>query len=242
MKSYSTKAKEYATACFSGKRWGGNPLLIVVDAALTSTGLKYFTVVVPRVERFEKEFGRLSFKEFSSFKPTDPRLLSLFNNPRAWSVAIELSKLFQGRDDFSSMKDWAIKAEYKTYKQDPVGRITGVGLNTFQYLRMQVGVDATMPDRIIWRSMEAKLGKRVGSMLSLIQECEAYSRKQGISQVELCWRIWLEESDREPMRSEPVPKRLASRVATRTAVRVGERSLGETFFRRFRLEESDKEP
>lgn len=90
-----------------------------------------------------------------------------------------------------------MKADHQDYKKDPVGQIKGVGLNTFQYLRMQVGVDTTMPDRIIWKSMEKRLGKKIEGMLSLIEECEKHSRKTGISQVELCWRIWLEESDKE---------------------------------------------
>jgi hypothetical protein len=102
------KAKEYADRCFSGKRWGGNPLVIAVDAALTSTGLKYFTVIVPRVEKFQRKFGHLSFKEFSKFSPTDSRLLELFNNPRAWNVAIQISRVFK---DFNEMKGWAQKAD-----------------------------------------------------------------------------------------------------------------------------------
>ena len=194
---YELKAREYADSCFSGKRWGGNPLLIVVDAALTSTGLKYFTVVVPRVKEFDEKFENLSFGEFSKISHHNPQLLRIFNNPRAWSVAVDLCKHFHGRDDFQSLKEWAVKADYKKYKEDPVGKIPGIGLNTFQYLRMQVGVDATMPDRIIWKSVEKKLGKKIDNIIGLIQECEKLSRKMGISQIELCWRIWLEESDKE---------------------------------------------
>ena len=45
-------AREGEQRCFSGKRWGGNAVLIVVDAALDSIGLNYFQIVVPRVRRF----------------------------------------------------------------------------------------------------------------------------------------------------------------------------------------------
>ncbi len=194
MMNFGQKAREYADSCFSGKRWGGNPLLVVVDTALTSTGLKYFTVIVPRVEEFNKKFGHLSFTQFSKFSPEDPRLLEIFNNPRAWKVAVEICKLFK---DFSSLKDWAVKADYNNFREDSIGKISGIGLNTFQYLRMQVGVDTAMPDRIIWKSIETRIGRKIGSMIELIDECEKLSRKIGISQVELCWRIWLKESDKK---------------------------------------------
>lgn len=194
MMNFGQKAREYADSCFSGKRWGGNPLLIVVDTALTSTGLKYFTVVVPRVEEFKRKFGKMSFKEFSKMNPHDTLLLQLFNNPRAWKVAIEICKLFK---DFSSLRDWAVKADYNNFREDSVGKIQGIGLNTFQYLRMQVGVDTAMPDRIIWKSMEKKIGRKIESMIELIDKCEKYSKKAGTSQVELCWQIWLKESDKK---------------------------------------------
>ena len=63
------------------------------------------------------------------------------------------------KSDFENLLSWAKKADWRSWKKDPVGKVKGVGLNTFQYLRMQVGVDTSMPDRIIWRYVEKKLGK-----------------------------------------------------------------------------------
>ena len=41
-------AREGERRCLEGRRWGGNAVLIVVDAALDSIGLNYFQIVVPR--------------------------------------------------------------------------------------------------------------------------------------------------------------------------------------------------
>lgn len=199
MGDYWAKAKEYADSCFSGKRWGGNATLILVDAALTSSGLKYFTVVVPRVRKFEEKWPNMDFKKLSKKDPKNPELLSLFNNPRIWMMVIEIAKVLDNYpdSDFSSLKRWAEKADLSSWKQDPVGKVKGVGLSTFQYLRMQAGVDTTMPDRIIRKYVEKELGRKLKNEIELVEECRKLARKMGITQVELCWRIWLAESDKE---------------------------------------------
>lgn len=67
------EARRDEERCLQGKRWGGNALLILVDAALDSIGLSYFKTVVPRVRRFYLEYLKpgiiTSFQDFSSLKP-----------------------------------------------------------------------------------------------------------------------------------------------------------------------------
>ena len=200
MQKYWLKAREYADACFSGKRWGGSATLIVVDAALTSSGLKYFTVVVPRVKEFERRWPEMNFEKLSGFIPEDPELLSLFNNPRVWSVAVEIARALNHppKSDFENLRDWARGADLHNWKQDKIGKIRGVGLDTFQYLRVQAGVDASMPDRIIWNFVEKQVGRKIKGEFELMEECNKLARKTGVTQIELCWRIWLSESDKEP--------------------------------------------
>jgi len=38
-------------------------------------------------------------------------------------------------------------AKLENWREDPIGRIKGVGLITFQYLRMMGGIDTVMPDK-----------------------------------------------------------------------------------------------
>jgi len=47
---------EHCDRCLRSERWDGKVVLMVVDAAFTSIGLNYFTVVVPKVEEFNEKF------------------------------------------------------------------------------------------------------------------------------------------------------------------------------------------
>ena len=197
MSRVAKAAREYARSCFEGTRWDGNPVLITVDTALTSTGLKYFTVIVPRVIRFREQFPGLTFADAAKMRPDNKRLLRIFNNKRAWSVLINVSKVFSGGDELSKLRAWAQLTDPHMMHKDPIGQIKGVGINTFQYLRMQAGVDTIMPDRIIRDYIERETNKKVNNLLELISIAREYALSRGMSQVELCWRIWLEESDHE---------------------------------------------
>ncbi len=200
------KAREYEQRVKNGKRWCGNVVLIVVDSALDSIGLNYFKIVVPRVKRFNELYvktGKIdSIEKFSNISPKDSRLLNIMKNKRLWDAAVNICKILNKikkekgfRNDFEALKYWAEKTDYENWKEDPMGRIKGVGLITFQYLRMQAGVDTTMPDKIIKRVMEQDFGIKVEDDIQIIKEIEKISRETGYSQIFLCWAIWLKYSD-----------------------------------------------
>jgi hypothetical protein len=199
-------AKEGERRCLNGKRWDGNAVLIVVDASLDSIGLNYFKIVVPRVKQFYSEYVHTgvisSFKAFSLLSSEDARLRALMNNRRVWQVAIGISRVLNGikRDrelegDFAALRYWAEHANHKEWKKDEIGRINGIGLITFQYLRMQAGVDTSMPDKIIKRVVEREFGVHANSDLQFIEEMEKLSKEIGYSQILICWAIWLRESN-----------------------------------------------
>ncbi|MCK4475834.1 MAG: hypothetical protein KAU16_03830 [Methanophagales archaeon] len=199
-------AKEGELRCLNGKRWDGNAVLIVVDASLDSIGLNYFKIVVPRVKQFYREYvhtGEISsFNAFSKLSPEDARLRGLMNNRRVWQAAIDITRVLNGikRDneldgDFAALRYWAEHANHKEWKKDEIGRINGVGLITFQYLRMQAGVDTSMPDKIIKRVVEGEFGVHANDDLLFIEEMERLSKEIGLSQILICWAIWLRESD-----------------------------------------------
>jgi len=201
-------AKEGELRCLNGKRWDGNAVLIVVDASLDSIGLNYFKIVVPRVKQFYREYvetGEISsFNVFSKLSSEDARLRGLMNNRRVWQAAIDISRVLNGikRDselesDFAALRYWAEHANHKEWKKDEIGRINGVGLITFQYLRMQAGIDTSMPDKIIKRVVEREFGVHANASddLSFIADMERLSKEIGYSQILICWAIWLRESD-----------------------------------------------
>ncbi len=199
-------AKEGELRCLTSERWDGDAVLIVVDASLDSIGLNYFKIVVPRVKRFYSDYVKTgeisSFNVFSKLSAEDARLRGLMNNRRVWHAAIDISRVLSGvkeskgfESDFDALRYWAERANHKEWKKDDIGRINGVGLITFQYLRMQAGIDTSMPDKIIKRVAEREFGVHANDDLLFIEEMERLSKEIGYSQILLCWAIWLRESD-----------------------------------------------
>jgi len=180
--------------------------LIVVDAALDSIGLNYFQIVVPRVRRFYEDYvktGQIaSLKALSKLTPQDTRLRRIMNNERAWKAAINICAKLHGikiknglESDLAALRFWAERASYENWREDPIGEIHGVGLITFQYLRMQAGVDTTMPDKIVKRIVERDFGIKTENDIQFIKRMETFSKETKYSQTLLCWAIWLKESD-----------------------------------------------
>lgn len=59
---------------------------------------------------------------------------------------------------------------------------------------MQAGVDTTMPDKIIKRTVERDFGIKTGDNIRFIKKMEALSEETGYSQTLICWAIWLKEA------------------------------------------------
>ncbi|MEM3452522.1 MAG: hypothetical protein QW835_02715 [Candidatus Hadarchaeum sp.] len=182
-------------------------VLMVVDAAFTSIGLNYFTAVVPKVEEFNQKFvktGRI--KDLSDLaKANINELKKVWQNERSWKAAKEiasyLSKLDDGR---TALRTWAKKSSLENWWEDPIGRIKGVGLITFQYLRMMGGVDTVMPDKIVKRVINEILvlaGEQpVNDDMEFIKKAEEIAIACGHRPIELCWMTWLIQPEGKIMR------------------------------------------
>ena len=196
------EAQEYEKKCLNGEIWDGNAVLMVVDVALTSIGINYFKLVVPLVEKFHNEYvktGQItSFEDFAKLSPEDKRLRGIIDNKRSWSVGInvckELNTIRKENDlksDLDALKFWAEKANYEKWSEDRIGKIPGVGLVTFQYLRLQTGVNTTVPDRMIRRVAEKEFDIKAKDSIDFIKKMEEHSSKAGFSQTLFCWAAWL---------------------------------------------------
>jgi len=139
-------AKEGEQRCLNGNRWRGNAILMVIDAALDSIVLNYFKIVVPRVKMFFEKYVKSGqvryFSDFLEHYPKKSQLMKIMNNERVWRVALEICRNLnaikekrQITSDFAALRFWAQTANYYRWKSDVIGRIYGVGLITFQYLR-----------------------------------------------------------------------------------------------------------
>ena len=202
--------KEHCDRCLKTERWGGSVVLMIVDAAFTSIGLNYFTAVVPKVEEFNKRFvenGEIrSLKDLAGADVR--RLRTVWRNKRSWSVARKIASYLStlSNNDREALRTWAGKASLENWRKDPVGRIKGVGLITFQYLRMMGGIDTVMPDKIVKRVINrilVKAGlKPVEKDMEFIRKVEEVALACGYRPIELCWMTWLIQPEGKVMRME----------------------------------------
>ncbi len=206
--------EQYCLRCLATRRWGGSVVLLVVDAAFTSIGLNYFQAVVPKVEEFEKAFVKTGkIKNLADLTSADMKeLRKIWKNKRSWEVAQAVAAYLSGvtknkrMSEREALRNWARAADPKNWKRDPIGSISGVGINTFQYLRMMGGVDTVMPDKIVKRVINGILGEAgsepVEDDLAFIEEVHRIASLTGYKAIELCWMTWLVQSEGGKARSE----------------------------------------
>jgi hypothetical protein len=213
------EVKEYCDRCLATKRWQGSVVLMLVDAAFTSIGLNYFLTVVPRVEEFRRVFvdrGTVTCLEDLAVVEEEP-LRRIWRNRRSWRVAKGAAsylaglKKEEGLGDREALRFWARNARVEEWRKDPIGRIRGVGINTFQYLRMMGGVDTVMPDKVVRRVIKQILeeaGEKValGDDLEFIKLVHGMAARTGYRAIELCWMTWLIQSEGGVARSEKYSK------------------------------------
>jgi hypothetical protein len=183
---------------------------MVVDAAFTSIGLNYFAAVVPRVEEFNEKFvedGRIkNLKDLS--KADVNELREIWRNKRSWVTAKNVASYLSttSDDDKPALRTWARNANLKKWREDPVGRIKGVGLVTFQYLRMMGGVDTVMPDKIVKRVINEILERAglepVENNIEFVKRAEEIALTCGYRPIELCWMTWLIQPEGKMIRME----------------------------------------
>jgi len=200
--------EKHCERCLKTERWNKNVVLMVVDAAFTSIGLNYFTTVIPKVEEFNKKFvetGEIrTLKDLAN--ANIEKLMKVWRNRRSWNTAKEIASYLStlSIDDKLAFRTWAKNSKLENWREDPIGKIKGVGLITFQYLRMMGGIDTVMPDKIVKRVLNkifVKAGlKPVNNDLEFIKKVEEVALACGYKPIELCWMTWLIQPEGKKMR------------------------------------------
>jgi len=105
-----------------------------------------------------------------------------------------------------ALRTWAKNARLGSWREDPIGRIKGVGLITFQYLRMMGGIDTIMSDKIVKRVINeifVKAGlEPANDDIEFIRKAEEVALACGLRPIELCWMTWLIQPEGKMIRME----------------------------------------
>ena len=196
--------KEHCARCLRTERWNGSVVLMIVDAAFTSIGLNYFTAVVSKVMKFKEELvdcGEVKGLESLSNLP-EKKTENIWRNRRSWQAAKSIASYFcelgkaEGLDERRAFRFWAANSQLEGWREDPIGKISGVGITTFQYLRMMGGVDTAMPDKIVRKVVkqildEAEFDMPTEGDIELVRTIERLSELSGYRPIEICWMTWL---------------------------------------------------
>lgn len=141
---------------------GSNPLLLIAEAAASTTGQSFAGGIRPTVERFRESFlesGRVTlFADLASLPLEDDDLVGAFGARRKRHVLLEIANRLAARsedDDFASLQVWAAQVDVYRYESDPIGGISGVGPSSLQYLRILAGVDTIKPDPTVAAFLES---------------------------------------------------------------------------------------
>ena len=215
--------KEHCERCLRTERWGGSVVLMIVDAAFTSIGLNYFTSVVPKIMEFKQKF--IDHDKFQSLEAlsalTVDQVLNIWRNNRSWQVAKAVASYLhhlagvENLDDRDALRQWAANSCLERWQEDPIGKIKGIGIVTFQYLRMMGGIDTAMPDKIVRRVVKQILDESGLEMptrgdVELVKTIERMSEISGFRSVEICWMTWMIQPEGRVMRMKKYQNLLGS--------------------------------
>ena len=130
----------------------------------------------------------------------------MWKNKRSWNIAKDVASYLSSlsEDDTLAFRTWARNAILEKWRKDSVGMINGVGLITFQYLRMMGGVDSVMPDKIVKRVINGILEKAgyepVSDNMEFVKKAEEVALTCGYRPIQLCWMTWLVQPEGKMIR------------------------------------------
>lgn len=207
--------KKFCDRCLRTERYDSNVVLIIIDASFDSMGLNYFNAIVPNVLEFKEELvdsGEVETLEDLS-KLSFDKMKKIWKSKRSWNIATSTSNYInklgerENLNDKQAFRKWASRSKLENWRENPIGSIRGVGITTYQYLRMMGGVDTAMPDKIVRRVIEEILEKADESMLTdddtkFVKTVDRIASLTGYRAIDLCWMTWLVQYESDEMRMD----------------------------------------
>lgn len=186
---------------FEGNSLGNykTAVLICIDAVL-SINRQYYKFVVPRINYFQNKYsyvielrqllslieekGIEGFSECWNYKHND-RVETLY---LLVQKLIDIAKQYPSVSELESLKVWAkqsLPSDYKEFK------VKGIGLATYQYIRMMLGASTVKPDIHIKRAISNVLNKNI-SDIDAINLFEQACRNLNLDTAVIDHNLWLQ--------------------------------------------------
>jgi|GEM_PF-1847991 hypothetical protein len=151
-------------------------------------------------KQVEPQLNRIRKLPFSSFKDLRNELASInrfvnfcgMNEEHKYHILrqlldeIDKLKVKTGiHDDYSIVNHWAQKADYMNASSEIIGRISGIGIATFQHLRMNFGVDTVKPDQRVTEVLNREYALKSTNPIECIAAVESIAKIVGLRAIEL---------------------------------------------------------
>lgn len=167
---------------------------VVLDAVL-SINRKYYQFVVPRIQYFQENYSHIrtlkSLRSLIHDEEVKFEKVWLYRHPARLETLKSLVDKFLeiiGEDnDLDALKKWAEDATYEDYANF---RVKGIGIATFQYLRILLGADTIKPDVHIKRFVEELSGTKKMNDRNIIKIFDEIKKEIPISLRMFDKHIW----------------------------------------------------
>ena len=137
-----------------------SPAIALMDVVLASHR-NYERAVAPHIRRLRENHPDLTIKELEKLLKTKyttaEKLKDMWghNDEKKYNILTALVNEIRAMDkasvtiqsDFNVMKTWANSVNVYNWKKNCISQIPGIGLATFQHLRMNFGVNTVKPDQ-----------------------------------------------------------------------------------------------
>jgi len=171
---YNLEQKELKVSSHLYKRFPGRLIGEVSDTfsneysneAKERPGLVLLSVVLAAhrnyTKQVEPQIDRIRRMDFYSFEDLIQKtksfneftILTGMKDLEKYTIIIELINVINKLkthsgivNDYSVMEKWALKSNHINFKEDIIGGIKGIGIATFQHLRMNFGANTIKPDQ-----------------------------------------------------------------------------------------------
>lgn len=174
-----------------------NPVDVCMDAVL-SIRRKYNAFVIPRLENFRENYPNITTlkslsKMIADLGPEKFCTAWNYNHPARVEMLESLTQRFLKYNEANNiqaelegMQHWANSVSVLNYQDFGV---KGIGLATFQYLRMLLGVQTVKPDVHIKKACGLALNRTVND-LEAIELIEQVSKQLGLPATVVDHNIW----------------------------------------------------